>query len=214
MNDLPQTREESMSVIPLSSNIIYPPKPRIYLAGKIHKNDWRHPIVPGLRDTLIYTDEKDMMFDQDFVVDCRSFNYGGPFFVACDHGCFHGPNSHGVGILDNERGDDPIPADNIAARRAKIFDINKQRLTAADLVFAYIEDMTCYGTLVELGMAALNGKPVTIGLAPSLTLAERDDLWMAAQTATRVLIGSAADCWAEFEREHFNGYPFGWRGPA
>ena len=26
------------------------PKPKIYLAGKIGKNDWRHFLVPGLRN--------------------------------------------------------------------------------------------------------------------------------------------------------------------
>ena len=34
--------------------------------------------------------------------------------------------------------------------------------------------------------------------------AERDDLWMTAQAATHVFIGSAADCWVEFARQCFS----------
>lgn len=184
--------------------------PRIYFAGKISSNDWRHDIVPdgNLRGAVCTDDayEDKHLFNPAFTLDCRGFIYGGPFFVSCDHGCFHGPNNHGTGIVENGCGcgDDPVSAGNIASRRKMIFDINAKRLRRASRVFAYVETADCYGTLIELGMASAHGIPIAIGFSPDLPLAVRDDLWMAAQSAEHVYIGSAVDCWEEFAREHLD----------
>ena len=50
-------------------------KPRVYLAGTMVKNDWRHYLVPGLR-------EHD---GSDGSLELPDFTYVGPFFVSCDH---------------------------------------------------------------------------------------------------------------------------------
>ena len=61
-------------------------KPNIYIAGKIGKNDFRHALIPGLREH----------HPDSGPLDCGAFRYVGPFFESCDHGCRHGRNSHGV----------------------------------------------------------------------------------------------------------------------
>lgn len=176
----------------------------VYFAGKIGQNDWRHRLIPPLRGTLI-PGEQDL-FNPDLVIPCPNeggvgFDYGGPFFVSCDHGCFHGPHSHGVGIVSNEGADDAIPQNDLAVRRQMIFAVNSQRLQRADQVFAYLESADCYGTLIELGMAAAHRIPITIGFSPAINLAMRDDLWMAAAASARVCFGSAEDCFDEFLRD-------------
>lgn len=179
---------------------------RLYFAGKIKKNDWRHDLAPNLRGLIYPSDDDSTLFDPEFTLDCDNFIYGGPFFVSCDHGCFHGPANHGVGIVLNEGGDDPVHGRFIAERRAAIFNINAARLKHADRVFAYLEDVDCYGTLVELGMAAAWGKPIAIGVARSVDLERCDDLWMAMQTAGRRLyLGSAMECWAQYCRDSWLG---------
>jgi hypothetical protein len=174
--------------------------PRIYMAGKIGAHDWRHKLIPGLRD------DSSRLFDPDFTLDCRSFRYGGPFFVSCDHGCYHGPANHGAGIIDDGCGDEwgnlsaEHSAHTLQARRRAIFAINRERVLRADHVFAFIESPDCYGTLVELGLASAKGIPIAIGFAPGVCLADRDELWMAAQTARFVWHDTAEDSWRQFER--------------
>ena len=73
---------------------------RIYLAGKITKNGWRKEIVPQLRSAwgapcLDAADWRDID-PLEFYLGGVHFHYVGPYFVGCDHGCFHGPNSHGI----------------------------------------------------------------------------------------------------------------------
>lgn len=63
-----------------------------YLAGKISKNGWRHSIVDGLREVHPYSDAffwptlKAAIFEQ--------FDYTGPHFSRCDHGCTHRAGEH------------------------------------------------------------------------------------------------------------------------
>lgn len=197
---------------------------RIYFAGRIGKNDWRHTIVSGLRGS-VETGPDGELFDPEFTIefdDChlpgfteQEFVYGGPFFIACDHGCFHGAGSHGVGVISEGCGGQgdtysfhTYSLQYVAERRAAIFAINQERLLRADQVFAYLEDTMCYGTLVELGMASALGKPIAIGIARTLELEQRDDLWMAIQTASeRVYYGLPQECWAQYRRDHFSRLP-------
>jgi hypothetical protein len=62
-------------------------KPRVYFAGKIGRNDWRHRIVPNLCGSVTATDasEEKLLFDPSFVLDCKFFNYGGPFRVSANN---------------------------------------------------------------------------------------------------------------------------------
>jgi hypothetical protein len=134
---------------------------RIYLAGKIAKHDWRHDLVAGLRGAE----------HKDGPLDCRAFIYVGPFFVACDHGCRHGPGTHGVA----GNGCDGVPI-----TRAEVFARNQALIASADLVFAYIDAPECYGTMVEIGWAFRAGIPIYLHFAPDIDHAE---FWYVARMA-------------------------------
>jgi hypothetical protein len=171
-------------------------KPRIYFAGKIGKNDWRHDIVPGLRGAALDPDNADPEtdpFNPHLQIDCRSYVYCGPFFVSCDHGCAHGPNTHGVGNGGCIVGFDDQTSYQL---HSKVFAINALRLRSADLVFAYLESATAYGSLIELGMAQAHGIPIGLRLPPT----DSADLWMAFHAATAVFEGAHMDCWEQFRR--------------
>src|ERR1700730_9535978 len=72
-----------------------------YLAGKISKNGWRHRLVPRLSDSPWA--ESGPITEMPILKNgiAPGLHYSGPYFVACDHGCFHGPNTHGA-IDDGE----------------------------------------------------------------------------------------------------------------
>jgi hypothetical protein len=166
-------------------------KPRIYFAGKIGKNDWRHALVApdNLRGAGCDNDD---VFNPNLTLDCGHYIYCGPFFISCDHGCSHGDNQHG--IFDSCMGGDFMRPDMWPSRRNRIFDINLRRMRMADFVFAYIESADAYGTIIELGIA--HGWRIPIALR--LPTYPRDDMWMVAQTATRIYQGTAEQCWERF----------------
>jgi hypothetical protein len=122
---------------------IVPHRPLAYLAGKIGANDWRQAIV-DLRNRV----SPDDALDPKFELACGRFIITGPFFVACDHGCYHGPHTHGAGVGCTDDWNEPVDA-----RRHRILALSEQRIDRAGFVFAYIDAADCYGTLVELGYA-------------------------------------------------------------
>ena len=132
--------------------------PRLYLAGKISKNDWRHPLVPALRSARW----------EDGPIRTPDYAYVGPFFVGCDHGCAHGPNTHGAVIAEDHA------ICTTGSDKSEVIRRNVAALADANLVFAYITAKDCYGTLFELGMAAALGKRVVICFAPDIA---PDDFW-------------------------------------
>jgi hypothetical protein len=169
--------------------------PKVYMAGKIHKNDWRHHLV-DLREVISSGDNDDDLLNPNLAIDCGDFVYVGPFFVGCDHGCSHGDNRHGaIGGCAGDSFMEPL-----AKWHRKIFDINLRRLQMADFVFAYIESPDAYGSLIELGIAHAWHIPIALRLPPPPH--ESSDMWMAAQAATRVYRGSVDECWEKFHRRH------------
>lgn len=141
-------------------------KPRIYLAGKIATNDWRHVLVPSLSGHL--------WADGD--IETSSFIYVGPYFVSCDHGCFHGKNTHGAvgsGCLGNDH----------EFTKKEVFLNNTAALCSADLVFAYITAVDCPGTIMEIGSAYALGIPVVIAYAPDIDIS---DFWYPNESAAKV----------------------------
>jgi hypothetical protein len=177
-------------------------KPRIYFAGKIGSNDWRQGIIPtALRSVFSDGDcftPMEEFFDHSFELDCGGFIYCGPFFIGCDHACYHGPGKHGaVGANSIEDGEEKTP--DIESTRDRIFEVNVARLEKADLVFAYIESVDCYGTLIELGQAHRMGKRIAVRLPPE----HRAEMWMVERTADCVMNNwwsqdKPADCWEMF----------------
>lgn len=143
-------------------------KPRVYLAGKIGKKDWRHDLVPGLRGRLW----------SGGAVDTPSFEYTGPFFVSCDHGCRHGKNLHGaVGSSEcmDESANSFSPSDVVTN--------NLHSLEQADLVLAYINAYDCFGTLFELGWAMAKCIPVVVCFSPKV---DRADFWFSIEKADAI----------------------------
>lgn len=143
-------------------------RPRVYLAGKIAKCDWRHTLVPRLREAL---------YEQG-PIDCSTFTYVGPYFVSCDHGCNHGPNTHGAitkwgGTAEPCYG----PEGCVPPDRAEIARRAREGVCSADLIFAYVEALDCVGTMAEIGFAVALRKPVVLCIAPGI---EADECWLVA----------------------------------
>jgi len=150
--------------------------PKLYLAGKIKKNDFRHQIVHNLsgHDT------------NSGYLQTEDFTYIGPFFVACDHGCYHSPNSHGS-IAENG-----CMHSGATQSQAEVIRKNNAAIDSADLVFAYITTTDCYGTLIEIGRATstLRRPRLAIAFAPGIPV---DDLWYCVLQADSVHY-SAREC--------------------
>lgn len=144
--------------------------PRLYLAGKIGKNDWRHKLVPGLR-------EREW---KNGPIITLNFEYVGPFFKACDHGCFHGSNTHGA---FNDEG--CSASGDVPYSQRDIKDNNNAAMDSADLIFVYINAPDCYGTLVEIGRATAQNfrARIVIAFAPGMPV---EDFWYAAIQADEV----------------------------
>ena len=135
---------------------------KVYLAGKIKSNGWRQQLI-DIRDN--FSGEEKYKIRKGITV--RYDNHiiiTGPFFLSCDHSCYHGENSHGVGLNkyypDGERYDCYGLRDQFTEDEVK--DICLRQIKKSDVIFAYINDDTCYGTLYELGYAKSLGKKIII----------------------------------------------------
>lgn len=124
---------------------------KIYLAGKIHVecSDWRDGLVRS--DVL-----RDPGFAQSSswpVVNgavCGGHDLTGPYFCTAKHDCEHGAFSGRWNGIENP--------DRLAlARRCR------DAIDRSDLLFAWLDDTSAHGTLVEIGYAAGRGVPVAIG---------------------------------------------------
>ena len=152
--------------------------PHIYLAGKIRKHCWRHRLVSGLRD---HSWSDGALPQDDFV-------YVGPFFVGCDHGCFHNKNSHGAIAI---RGVNACMGRGVHADfdypHLEVANLCLSAVTKADLLFCHIDSDDCYGTLVEIGYALAHNVPVVVTFAPGIASAVHNDFWFACEKARRVI---------------------------
>jgi hypothetical protein len=157
-------------------NINVKPKPIVYFAGKVSSRDWRTKIIGGLRGEIVAgNDEWKTILDPGLTIDQGTFLYGGPFFIACGHGCAHGAATHGAsagGCLTGQ-----AHLGKLELREA-IWDVNHARIRRADLIFAYINEVDCFGTFLELGKAFGMGKAIGIGIGRQITIEQFEDLWM------------------------------------
>jgi nucleoside 2-deoxyribosyltransferase len=140
--------------------------PRIFIAGKIRPYCFRHDLVRGLRNG----------WDGKVALQCNGFTYVGPFMDACDHGCRHGPGSHGVlGVAG-------LGCEGVEATRSSVYQRNQFGIQTADLVVAYIDAPDCYGTIFELGYAAYAGIPYVVLFAPGIDIS---DFWYLRQSQAK-----------------------------
>jgi hypothetical protein len=173
-----------------------PRKPVIYFAGKINKNDWCKTVPGDYRPGAVYAEDSDdrpKLWNPDWRLDCGTFFYGGPFFVSCDHGCGHRLNAHGAngGLSGDVCGNE----DRLAGLHQSVWDVSCARIQRANLVFVYVNETDCFGTLVEIGIAAASNKAIFLALGPDLSKAQRADLWMPQAAAIKVYSGTAKTAW-------------------
>lgn len=156
------------------------PNFKIYCAGKITKCDWRHKfLIPEASGSWP---------NKDAYCGAIPFTYTGPYFVGCDHGC-----THGVGLHANTGGPHCETCPNYEDTNAIRKDVAKKCLKAirnSDVVFAWINEMSCYGTLWELGYAKGKGIKTVVGIPYYTNL---DDLWFTFQTADIVMKANSVE---------------------
>lgn len=160
----------------------------IYLAGKIDRGDWRHDLVKELHGSVrscfgdIYQGKqwpvlKSAVFDL--------LDYTGPYFVSDDHNAsMHGDDEHGTGA-QGLRVDTEIDGHGIATgmhRRDWTVLSCRKAIEQTDLLFAWIDCTTCYGTIAEIGYAKALGKVIWIG-GPR----KYRDLWFVYEMADNTL---------------------------
>lgn len=150
---------------------------KIYLAGKIAKNDWRHGVVADLRGEGWVTGHEVNNYRQipiPGLVLAKAIygkhDYTGPYFASCDHGCGHGSNSHGVNVGGGGCITPP--------RSADVVNMCLRGIQECDMVYAWIDSPDAYGTLAEIGFAVSEGKKVYVAGSQRFT-----DLWFAYELA-------------------------------
>jgi hypothetical protein len=170
----------------------------IYLAGKIGKNDWRHSLVRGLRVTsAMMEDNRHPLWPILVGAIFEAHNYTGPFFISCNHGCYHGNNQHGVGRRTEGCFNDP-PEDGT------IIQLCQNAIRKSDLVFAWIDDQTAFGTLVEIGYALGAGVRVAIS-GPE----KQHDLWFAYSSSDAFIPAQSPEEGLRIAiRQHFKGMAY------
>lgn len=183
-------------------------KPRIYFAGKIGGSDWRDCITGYKRPAgSVLSCEgrqgKRDLFDSRYTEDEGDFINGGPFYIWDDHIGVPKDEQHGIGL--HTPGDMHLNRSPML-RRAAIFKVNLQRLRRADIVFAYINEADCFGTMVEIGQAQVFGKETHIGFGPK---APFDDMWMLRGRAKAIYMGSPKSCWLQFWKRRLTVSEFG-----
>ncbi len=175
----------------------------VYLAGPIQKMDWRHKIVPGLREKYFDETDKHGVAKFDTSTEMATITEDvvcvGPWFVACDHGCFHGPGSHGAlgglerltpkalkALLTNlalqgltQEGIEDCPAPGNDNNRQTVFHTSIAQIRRSDAVFCYVDRKGAYGTNFELGYAHALEIPIFVSFSDGQR-ALSDDMWFAA----------------------------------
>lgn len=153
-----------------------------YLAGKISKKDWRDTIVTQRETTNAALDvtEIDQWVIQNFAIWGRH-HYAGPFFMTGDHyqSC-HGDDGHGTRAQQSIYGGDPHCSDG-DEQRAKVRDLCLEAIGRANVVYAWIDSLDCYGTIVELGYARALQKEIWIAGPRRFR-----DMWFVYELATFV----------------------------
>lgn len=175
---------------------------KVYLAGKISRDDWRKHIDGYRPFSIDASDVADNENDWNVNMDDFEKHFGelpviskypciqvtGPFFLSCDHGCYHGDKSHGVGAVewkDFNHGQTWSGCSGFSFTREEVKQICLHQIHRSDMVFAYIDDPTCYGTLFELGFAKSAGKTVVVMFSNQGTA---DDMWFVAESVDEIFV--------------------------
>jgi hypothetical protein len=129
-----------------------------YFCGKIGQTDWRQSIVKMERKNWLLDDPtlawSDLPILQNGIAE--GLHYSGPFFNSCDHRCAHSPHKHGAMSCCEET------SPNEVAYAAQI------QIKRADILFAWLYDLTCFGSLVEIGIARAAHRDIWIAWPPEM----------------------------------------------
>ena len=186
-----------------------------YLAGKITGTDWRDEIVEGWGDENHSSHNHDAMSNYHkselWEVAPRAavarggvmLGYTGPWWSPAfgGHGSsnfFRSPHAYLFRCWE-ETGDDADDADDEDKPTAKLFGEIRRNIdnaiAKADLVFAWIDTTDCFGTLVEIGIAAAKGKAIIVALSDQIDARE---FWLAASYANEVVVAkTAGEAWSK-----------------
>jgi very-short-patch-repair endonuclease len=149
-------------------------KQSIYLAGKITAHGWRDDIVNPCWVEESSFDLRDDGTGIDFAcihpvpmpVAWRlrvglHYDITGPFFVNCDHSCTHGQSTHATagGCVGGHRG----------VMRDEVRRLCLDAIERSDVVFAWLDDATAYGTIAEIGRAHGAEKHIVLAVPPCPT---------------------------------------------
>lgn len=176
---------------------------RVYLAGKISRDDWRKHIDGYRPFSMDASDVADSENDRNIHMDDFEKHFGelpviskypyiqvtGPFFLSCDHGCYHGEQSHGVGAVEWKdiagHGGTWSGCSGYSFTREEVMQICLHQIHRSDMVFAFIDDPTCYGTLFEIGFAKKAGKTVVVMFSEQKMA---DDMWFISECVDVVFV--------------------------
>jgi hypothetical protein len=167
---------------------------RIYAIGKIKKDCWRHDIAP-IRNAFFHDLDDPTAYswpDGVGIPNLPGAVYAGPFFMSDDHGCYHKEfNSHGVAA-----GGAACGGAYPGMARPDVVQRCFSAIESATHIFAWIDDPTAYGSLVEIGYARGIGKPVHLYFQRDVDLI---GLWFAAHVTTSFTkVANVAEAWADF----------------
>jgi hypothetical protein len=166
---------------------------RVYCIGKISHNGWRNQLFPIRNETAPDSSAPQYWEWPDIPIErLPGAAYVGPYFLSCDHGCYHSePHSHGVAAGgDAEGGAYPGLSRPDVAKRCL------SAIESATHIFAWIDDTTAYGSLVEIGYAKALNKSVHLYFSST---ADLGDLWFAGQVSSSFSkSNSASAAWEDF----------------
>lgn len=180
------TFEEDRKQNPLTERVKFIPPSRVYFAGRIKKNCWRHSIIGR---TISSDDVHAEFVPHDLIrfgTD-QQFEYTGPYFRACDHGCSHGSATHGAaaGCIEDA-----------AQSRRQVFRAALNGIQRADTIFVWLDRYhgEANATKAEVGYA--------FALEKNIVLACPDadaELWFLGQMATSIIFAQTAkEAWEKY----------------
>jgi len=199
------------------------PRRKLYLAGKVEKNCWRHSLVNKLREA----DWDNAPLLAAVEIGGETFDYVGPFFVSCDHGCYHGDGTHGC---LGKNGTEEVHGEVVEIEYASVcgsgngdflyrnslvdkhgcrqgcegqeFIVNKclEAIDNSDVVMAWIDTPNCFGTLCEIGFAVGKYKTLWVAFASDALMS---DMWFIKTIASKAgVFSSPTDALFSFHREY------------
>jgi len=173
---------------------------KVYLAGKIWSNDWRHDIFKGLRNHQYDNIYDDPYFKRDAPLVVDGHTYSGPYFLSDDHSFFHGDGSHGRGLHLDEN---VMAPDWEIERQQYVVQKCFQWIKESDAMFVWLSADDCYGTIAEIGYAKSLGKRIFIGVdEKEKSKGYVNDMWFALECAEEVVYTqTAVEAWQIFTKQ-------------